>query len=94
MIPRSVPIDRHALAFQFIGQFVDIPDILDRRLIGKIHRLADGIVRVLLECRLHPDMILRRDVMGRNEDIANIGGDFLDVPNRAVFGNLFHEASE
>ncbi|EKD22339.1 MAG: hypothetical protein ACD_87C00038G0001 [uncultured bacterium] len=36
-------------------------------------------------------MVFGCDVMRRHKYIANIGGDFADVPNRAVLSNSLHK---
>src|SRR5207247_6646816 len=48
--------------------------------------LPISAVRVVLEGRLHADVPLRRDVMGRGEDLLPPLGDLRDAPGRAVIG--------
>lgn len=64
----SVSIDRDALATTLPRLDVDVRDILHRRLMGEVHRLADGSVNELLECCLHLDVIDRGNLLRRYED--------------------------
>ena len=59
---------------------------------GEVDGLADGIVGVLLEGRLHPDMVLGGDVVGRDEDrAARPPGSPRMSLDRAVLGDLLHQ---
>jgi len=66
--PAAVAEDGDAFAARFPGENVGLPYVLHGSLVGKVDGLADGVVHHLLKGSLHPDVPLRRDVMGGLED--------------------------
>lgn len=91
IFPRSVAIDRDALAFQLISKHVRLHNIFNCGSIRKIDRLAHRVIRVLLERCLHSDMVLRSDVVGGYEYTSKLCGDILHVLDGSILSNPLHK---
>ena len=57
----------------------------------EVDRLGDGVVRILLESRLHPDMPYGRDIVRRDEYPLYILRHFVYVVERALLSDLLHQ---
>ena len=55
-----------------IGQQVDLLDVVGGGVVGEVDGLGDGVVGVLLEGRLQPDVPLGRDVVGGGEHLLHV----------------------
>src|SRR4030067_900597 len=69
--PAPVPVDSHSLASQFVSEEVDFGHILHGGFVREINGLRNRIIRILLKCGLHPDMITRGDIMGRHKELPD-----------------------
>src|SRR6266542_4122925 len=86
LLPRPVAVDRDPLAAELEREPVGARDVLGRRVARQVDRLRDPVVDVPLEGRLHPDVALGRDVVGRREEPPDGLGHALDAaraPHRA-----------
>jgi hypothetical protein len=90
-LPAPVAVDGHALAVQAISQAVDLFYVRGCGLSWEVARLGDGVVSHLLEGRLNPDVTLRRNVVGRGEDLLPLLGDLREPPGRPADRDLLHE---
>ena len=86
-----IPVDGHSLATEFVSQFIDLGHILDGRPIREIDGLGNGIVRIFLKGRLHPDMILRSNVMGGHKKFSDVLWDFFKVLDIPAVSDLSHQ---
>lgn len=91
LVAGTVAVDGDPLAARFVGHHVDVFHVFDGGGVGKVDRLADGVVRMLLEGRLHLDVIFGADVVGRDKDVAHIGRHLGEVCDSAVLGDLLHQ---
>ena len=65
----AVPIDGHPLAFHGIGLIINKTNICFGGFMGEIDGFRDSIVRIALKNRLHADVILGLDVVGRDKHL-------------------------
>ncbi len=91
MSRRAVAVDRHPFAALLVGEAVDGGDVVAGGVVAEVDGLGDGVVGVLLEGRLHADVVFRGDVVGGDEDPADVLGDLVDILDRAVLGDLLHQ---
>ena len=59
--------------------------------IGEVDGLGDGVVGIALEGRLHLDVDLGCDIVGGDEDAADVLGYLGDVLDGAVLGDPLHQ---
>ena len=89
--PTPIPVDGHSLATQFVSQLIDLGHIIDGRLMREIDRLGNGIVCILLKSRLHPDMILRSDIMGGHKEFSDVLRNFFKILDIPAVSDLPHQ---
>ena len=93
-VPAAASINRDPFAAGSVREKKRLADLVQGGLFGEIDRLGDGVVGVLLECGLHPNMIFGGNVMRRYEEPSEVFGDFripLDGslacnPGQEIFG--------
>ena len=92
-MPGLAPIPEHrdAQAAQVVGQLVGLGHVLDRGRLRQVDRLGDPVVRVPLEGRLHPDVPLRRDLVGGDEHLADVFRHPGQAVQRPLLGHLLHQ---
>lgn len=58
---------------------------------GKVDGFRYGIIRVLLESRLHPDMLFRAQIMSANKQSGDILRDFWDSIQCSGSSDFFNQ---
>src|SRR3989344_4486413 len=86
-----VTIDGAALTFELPGKDVAPQHVILGRRVREVDGLRDGVVRVLLERRLHADMVLGRDVHRGHVDLLHVRGDLFDVLERSLLHDVIHD---
>ena len=87
----AVAVDGDALAAFLVGQPVNVKNILFRGLVGQVHGLGHGVVRVALEGGLHAQMPDWGHIHGRDKDAAQIFGQKIHVLHGTLGGHGFHD---
>src|SRR5579872_994394 len=81
-VTRTITVVSDALTAHLIGQPVEPLHFIHRMAIRSIHRFANTGVRVLLDSRLYPHMLLWRQVIGCDEVSGRLLVGMLIAPLR------------
>jgi len=91
LVARAITVDGYTFQVGLVGETVHLLDIFHGGFVREVDGLADRVVRVALEGRLHRDVHLGGDVVGGDEDVPDILGDRADAVNGAVLSDALHE---
>ena len=87
----AIPVSGDALAPQFIGQVVNLSNILNGCIPWEVDCFGNRIVRVFLEGRLHADVPFGDDIVSRDKNALFCFRDFLDMRDASFLRHPVHQ---
>ncbi|MPM94368.1 hypothetical protein SDC9_141514 [bioreactor metagenome] len=90
VLAAAVAVDRNTFATQLERKQVHLPHVVLCRAVREVHRFGHGVVRILLESRLHTDMVYRFNIVRGNKYLADMLRHLRYMRQRAFFSNLSH----